>query len=154
MSETAVSICAERTINKVAILGVGLIGGSIGAALRHSQYPLEVVGWDKELDTLDLAAEVGCIDHPNASLLDAVRDADLIIISTPVSATVSILELIANEIGRDVAVTDVGSTKQRICSHADIILRGQFVGDIQWQDQKSEEYPHLVPTCLTVQIGS
>ena len=70
---------------RVAVLGVGLIGGSIGLAARE-RLGDEVVGWGRNRTTLDRAVELGALDQPADSLAEACSGADLVFCAAPVSA--------------------------------------------------------------------
>ena len=69
--------------NRVAIIGLGLIGGSIGLALHKARAVQQVVGYDLGRGISDQARKSGAIDQPYAALADAVRGAELIILATP-----------------------------------------------------------------------
>ncbi|MEG3070906.1 MAG: prephenate dehydrogenase/arogenate dehydrogenase family protein [Candidatus Syntrophopropionicum ammoniitolerans] len=77
--------------NRVTIIGVGLIGGYLGMSLRRSKLVNEVVGVDSCVDNLHLAVELGAVDRYTASPAAGVAGADLVIIATPVGATIPIL---------------------------------------------------------------
>src|SRR5258708_19714826 len=72
--------------NRVAILGLGLIGGSIGLALHKAKAAQQVVGYDLGKGVMNQARKVGAIDQPYSALADADRGAELIILATPVGA--------------------------------------------------------------------
>ncbi len=109
---------------RVAVLGVGLIGGSIGmAARRHTA--ARVVGYDPDAAALSKAVELGAIDEPALQLADAVRDADVVFVATPVGSTVETARLALEVAGDDCVVSDVGSTKRAIV-HA--VSDPRFVG--------------------------
>jgi prephenate dehydrogenase len=97
---------------KVAVLGVGLIGGSIGLAARRRDS--EVVGWGPNRSTLDRATELGAIDRPAASVGEACAGADVVFCSAPVGALTELARAALEASGPDTVVTDAGSTKRRI----------------------------------------
>src|SRR2546429_9786376 len=99
--------------NRVAIVGLGLIGGSIGLALHKAKAAQQVVGYDLGKGISDRARKIGAIDQPYSSLADAVRGADLVILATPVGAMRALLQNIAPTLSPGVVVTDVASTKDR-----------------------------------------
>ncbi|MCK7548154.1 bifunctional prephenate dehydrogenase/3-phosphoshikimate 1-carboxyvinyltransferase [Marinobacter koreensis] len=101
---------------RVAIIGLGLIGGSLACALRQRRLTGEVVGFDKRPDELALAAELGVIDRAADSLEDAVRGSDLVVLAVPVRATRSVLESLKPYLDSDAVLTDVGSTKSSFVS--------------------------------------
>jgi prephenate dehydrogenase len=99
---------------RVAIIGVGLIGGSIGLALRQRGLAEEVVGVGRRNASLQKAAEFGTIDRGTTNLAEGVAGADLAIVATPVAAIVDAVRSVAQAAPR-AAITDAGSTKAEIC---------------------------------------
>ncbi|MHB9095510.1 MAG: prephenate dehydrogenase/arogenate dehydrogenase family protein [Eubacteriales bacterium] len=100
--------------DKVAIIGVGLIGGSLGMALCSRGLVSRVVGVDTERISLELALEAEVIHEGSEDIACAVEDADLVVIATPVGLTVDIVKQIVPFIKEGCIVTDVGSTKASI----------------------------------------
>ena len=98
---------------RVAVVGVGLIGGSIGIAARE-RLGAEVSGWDPDAGALAAAEARGAITAPAASLADALSEADLAFVAAPVGALPSVVRDVLAAAGDDCAVTDVGSTKRAI----------------------------------------
>ena len=116
---------------RLSILGVGLLGGSIGLAVKAAGMPYHVIGYGHRKQTLDRALEIGSIDESATSSKAAVRDADLIILCTPVSLFKPILAEVASEIPDRAIVTDVGSTKRSVVKLGEKMLAGksaQFIG--------------------------
>jgi prephenate dehydrogenase len=116
--------------NRVAIIGLGLIGGSIGLALHKTKAAQQVVGYDLGKGISDQARKSGAIDQPYGALADAVRGAELIILATPVGAMRSLLQDIAASATPGAVVTDVASTKAQVISWAEEFLPSSvaFVG--------------------------
>jgi prephenate dehydrogenase len=116
--------------NRVAIVGLGLIGGSIGLALQKAKAAQQVVGYDLGKGISNQARKIGAIDEPYSTLADAVRGAELIILATPVGAMRSLLQDIATTATPGAVVTDVASTKAQIISWAEEFLPASvaFVG--------------------------
>jgi prephenate dehydrogenase len=115
----------------VTIIGLGLIGGSIGLALRRKRKPRwEIVGYSRRQDTLAKALSLGAIEQGETNLEDAVRQADLVIIATPVLTVKEIFSQIVPFLRSNCIVTDVGSTKVQIMRWAREILpsRVDFIG--------------------------
>ena len=110
---------------RAAILGVGLIGGSIARVLKKSMLAAQVVGSGRSRANLDEALKLGVIDEA-LSAEEAVRGADLIILCMPVLSIIPTLEQIASHIEKDALVTDVGSTKGEIVRQAEKIADGRF----------------------------
>ena len=114
----------------VAIVGVGLIGGSIGLALRERQLARRVVGIGRRELTLQIAKDVGAIEEGTTDLAEGVAEANLVIVCTPVGQVVGHVRESAAHAPADSLITDVGSTKQQIIEQlADDLARGlRFVG--------------------------
>ncbi len=109
---------------KVAVLGVGLIGGSIGMAARR-RAGARVVGYDPYAEALSAAVELGAIDEPAFELADAVRDADIVFVAVPVGVATETARLALEAAGAECVVSDVGSTKRAIVG---AISDPRFVG--------------------------
>ncbi|MEO0314334.1 MAG: hypothetical protein RI928_790 [Pseudomonadota bacterium] len=103
---------------KIAIFGVGLIGGSFALALKKSGAVNEVLGVGRRPETLVRAAELGIIDSHTADVAQAVSGADLILIAAPVAQTASLLHAMAPHLAADTVVTDAGSTKTDVVAAA------------------------------------
>ncbi|MGA9373260.1 MAG: prephenate dehydrogenase/arogenate dehydrogenase family protein, partial [Solirubrobacterales bacterium] len=98
---------------KIAVLGVGLIGGSIGLAAR-ARLDAEVAGFDPDRELLGRATELGAIDVAHDSVGSAVQDADLVFCAAPVMALPELAAEALEAAGEDCAVTDVGSVKRDV----------------------------------------
>ena len=101
---------------RVAVLGVGLIGGSIGLAAKEHVADAEVVGYGRDAERLELARERGAIDRAATSFEDAVEGAQLCFACAPVGALPALVRAALDASGDDTLVTDVGSTKQDLVS--------------------------------------
>ena len=110
-----------RLFNKVAIVGVGLVGGSIALAIKNKGLAKEVIGVSRHKKTLLLAKRMGAIDK-GALDLNIIRDADLVILATPVSAITKLAAKISKIVKKECLITDVGSTKQAIVSELERIF--------------------------------
>lgn len=104
--------------HKVCILGVGLIGGSIGIAIKKLRLAHEVVGVSRQHGSLVQALKARAIDRASHDIKKSVQDADLVILATPVQSIVTIIAEIKNDLKRGCLVTDVGSTKSQIVDAA------------------------------------
>lgn len=115
--------------NRVAILGTGLIGASVGLALKASRPQTQIVGYDASGDSLRRAQSVKAIDR-RGSLRDALENAELVIVSTPVGAMKTLFEEIAPLLPTQALVMDTGSTKAEVLSWATRLLPNgvRFVG--------------------------
>ena len=96
---------------KLALIGVGQIGGSFAAALRAARAIDRVTGFDVDARALATGLARGVIDRAADRAAEAVKDADLIVVATPVGATRTIFSEIAAALPAAAIVTDVGSTK-------------------------------------------
>jgi prephenate dehydrogenase len=107
----------------VTIIGLGLIGGSIGLALRQGKKPgCEVVGYSRRQETVANALSLGAIDRGETNLKDAVKQTDFVIIATPVLAVKEIFSEIAPYLPSACIVTDTASTKVQVMKWAGEIL--------------------------------
>ncbi|MFA6903142.1 MAG: prephenate dehydrogenase/arogenate dehydrogenase family protein [Gallionellaceae bacterium] len=98
-------------LRKVVIFGVGLIGGSFALALRKANAVTEVVGFGRSAVTLQQALQFGLIDRIGDDVAREVRNADLVLLATPVAQMADILARIKPHLGADTLITDGGSTK-------------------------------------------
>jgi prephenate dehydrogenase len=103
---------------KIAIFGVGLIGGSFALALKKAGAVDQVVGVGRTAASLSRARELGIIDVASVSIEFALQDTDLVLIAAPVAQTESILSNIAPYLQKDTVVTDAGSTKTDVVAAA------------------------------------
>jgi prephenate dehydrogenase len=116
--------------NRVCIFGVGLLGGSIGLALRSVSPGTRIAGFGHRAKTLDAALRTGAIDESFADPADAARGADLLILCTPVGTFQDLLRRAAAALSSSCILTDVGSTKRSAVGFAESILgdtAGRFV---------------------------
>ena len=114
--------------NQVAIVGVGLIGGSVGMAVKKRGVAKTVVGIVRKLSTGREAIGRRAIDAATRDLKEGVRGADLIVLASPVSAIEQQLRSIAGAVSPRAVIIDVGSTKTRICKAGKRHLGKRFVG--------------------------
>lgn len=113
-------------LRKVVIFGAGLIGGSFALALRKASAVQEVVGFGRSIATLEQARQLGLIDRIGDDVACEVRDADLILLATPVAQMAEILARIAPHLGGNTLVTDGGSTKCDVVAAARQQLGGKI----------------------------
>lgn len=105
--------------NTVAIVGVGLIGGSIGLALRQRQLAKTIVGIGRRQASLRVARRVGAVTHTTIDLNKGVAEADLVVVCTPVGHIVEHVRQAAQHCPERTLITDAGSTKQSIVAALD-----------------------------------
>ena len=115
-----------RRLKRVAIVGVGLIGGSFALALRRAGAVATLVGVDRNAQALERAAALGVIDTAAESVSDAASGADFIVIAVPVRAIGPVLHDVALAMEPHAVVTDVGSTKGDVIATARGELRSHF----------------------------
>jgi len=104
-----------RLFNKVAIVGTGLIGGSIALAIKKKGLAKEVIGVSRHKKTLLIARRTHAIDKGSQDI-NIIKDADLVVLATPVDTILNLAPKVGRLIRRDCIVTDVGSTKREIVS--------------------------------------
>ncbi len=117
-------------MQRVSIIGLGLMGGSIGLALRRwssqnakgGNDALEITGFDTDLEQQSYAKKINAVEKTEWNLVNAVKNADIIIIATPVLAAREIFVDIAPHLKSGAVVTDVSSTKAQILAWADELL--------------------------------
>ena len=105
-------------MSRMAIIGLGLIGGSMGLALRKAKKDVEVVGFARRPEVASRAIERGAVDLTEESLNSAVKGADLVLIATPVIAMKAILAEVGGSLDQGCIVTDVASTKAQVMGWA------------------------------------
>jgi len=117
-------------VSPIAIVGTGLLGGSIGLGLRAVGYAGTIIGVGRRQSTLDKALSHGCVDEVSLDLADAVGRSRLVILATPLGRFAPLLEQIAASDHEQLVVTDVGSTKARVMADARRLLPQprRFVG--------------------------
>jgi prephenate dehydrogenase len=106
------------TIQRITILGTGLIGASTGLALRATRFPGEIVGWDRTPSHLQIALDRGAIDLAADDPISAALSSDLVLLSGPVFAILDWMEKLAPLLQPHQLVTDVGSVKVAIAEGA------------------------------------
>ena len=104
---------------RLAVLGLGLIGGSFALAARERGFAREIVAFDPDVEALAEAAVAGIVEQGYSSARDAVAEADIVILAAPIRAILALLREIAPVLGSDAFVMDLGSTKQAIVSAMD-----------------------------------
>jgi prephenate dehydrogenase len=116
----------QPAFQKVVIFGVGLIGGSFSLALRKAGTVGEVVGFGRSQTTLDEAKRLGILDRIGSDVVQEVRDADIVLLATPVAQMADIFKRIAPHLGTRTLVTDGGSTKGDVVAAARTNLGGKL----------------------------
>ena len=110
-------------INKITIIGVGLIGGSLARALKERNLAKVVFGCGRDQSRLEEAQKSNIIDASSTNIKEAIDDANIVVIATPVGTFKDILGQIEPLISSNVIITDVGSTKSDIVNIVNDVLR-------------------------------
>jgi prephenate dehydrogenase len=108
------SSISEHLFQQVTIIGVGLLGGSLGLVLKEQGLAKTVVGIGRRQVNLELALQVGAIDRLASEPYEAVRDSDLIVLATPVDTYVSHVQRWGQHVPSGAIVSDVGSVKGQL----------------------------------------
>ena len=105
-------------IEQLAIIGVGLIGGSLARALRRADACKMIMGYGRNRDHLQKAVELGVIDEFSTEIGRVVKNADLVVLATPLATTEPLLNEMRTSLRSDVIITDVGSAKGSVVKAA------------------------------------
>ena len=116
----------NNVFNKVCIIGLGLIGGSIGLSLKRLNSSSQVVGYAKTKSTLKRAVERGLVDKIEENLINAVNDADFVILATPLSMFKSIIGEISPFLKEGCIISDTGSAKLSVIKELKNIIPGNI----------------------------
>ena len=117
-------------MKRIAIIGLGLIGGSMGLALKKTKADLEVVGFARRPEVAAKAVDIEAVNHTEGDLVAAVKGADLILMATPAMAMKQILAEIGESLVEGCIVTDTASTKAQVMEWAEKSLPASvsFIG--------------------------
>jgi len=113
-------------INKLAIFGVGLIGGSLALALKKAAYCKTIVGCSRSADHLQRAVDLNVIDSYTLDPKEAVQGADMILLAVPLRAIQPVLESFVDAIEKDAIITDAGSSKRSVVQAAKNAFGGKI----------------------------
>jgi prephenate dehydrogenase len=105
-------------IERIAIIGTGLLGASAGLALRAAGYQGTISGWNRSPEQARVALSMGALDSVAADPIEAARASQVVLLATPVFAILDWMEQLAGVLGPEHLITDVGSTKAQITSMA------------------------------------
>ncbi len=112
----------KQLFRRIAIVGTGFMGASLGLAIKKKGLAKEIIGIGHHETALREAADVGAIDEGTMDLIKGVIGADLIILATPVNSIINILDVLGKDFRRSVIITDIGSTKTAIVDRAEKAL--------------------------------
>jgi len=116
----------QPVFRRVAVIGLGLIGGSFASALRSRRLADVVVGYDQKTEDRVLGVELGVIDEAADSIRQAVQGSDLVVLAVPVRATRQVLEQIQPWLSDETLVSDVGSTKSSFVADVEAVFGRVF----------------------------
>jgi prephenate dehydrogenase len=105
-------------IERIAILGTGLLGTSVGLALRAAGFRGSIAGWNRSPEQGQVALNMGAIDRLATDPLELARESNVVVLAVPIYPTLDFMEKLAGVLGCDHLVTDVGSTKRQISEAA------------------------------------
>src|SRR5690348_10482230 len=100
--------------SRVSILGTGLLGASVGLALRKAGFQGRIIGWNRSADGGETALRMGAVDALATDPIEAAREAEITVLAVPIFATLDLMERLATQLDDEHLVTDVGSTKLKI----------------------------------------
>ena len=122
-----------KRFNRVAIVGVGLIGGSVGLAIRRRRLAREIVGVGRRAASLRKAKSRGAVDRTTTDLESGVADAELVVVCTPVGSIVGRVRRVVAACSPGTLITDAGSTKVEIVRAIDKYLaKGHLVEGVHF----------------------
>lgn len=105
-------------VKQLAIVGVGLMGGSIGTGLRLAGFSGKIIGVGRRRESLDIAMRHRCVDAVTTNLGDAVCDSDMVIVAVNLGVFAQTFQCIAEHDHDGLIITDVGSTKMQVVADA------------------------------------
>jgi len=134
-------------IQRAAILGTGLIGGSFAKALRRYTPDMHIVGWDREDVAKQLKSSGAVNEAFSGAIGPVIRGADLVYLALPIGVTLDILPEIAQNAAPHALVTDACSTKMRICTAAAELFHDEdaspiFLGGHPMAGRELSGFPH------------
>ena len=109
-------------IEKLAIIGVGLIGSSLSLALREANAVSRVVGFGRNRSNLEKGVEIGVLDDFESSIAETVKDADVVIVAVPLGAMGQVFAELQPAVNERTVITDVGSAKGSVVEAANKTL--------------------------------
>jgi len=108
-------------IQQITIVGTGLIGGSLGLALRQRGFPGTIIGCDKP-EVVETAIARGAVDRGGTDIKEGVLGSDVVVFATPVGAILSLFEKVAPTLSPTTLITDTGSTKEQLVERARLVF--------------------------------
>jgi len=124
------NVFSVNKLRRIAIVGVGLLGGSIGLAIRSAGSAAKRIGIGRRMSSLEKAAAFDAVDEITVDVAEGVGDAELVVVCTPIGVIRSMFERMAPCLPKGCVVTDVASTKAEVVRLAEAIFpkHVRFVG--------------------------
>jgi len=116
-----------KNIKNITVIGLGLIGGSLALSLKEINKNFIITGYDTIPEALNIAKYRNIIDKIAANYSESVKDADLIIIATPISKIIEVVKSIKDYLKKGVILTDVGSAKENIVKEVGKLLPSDVI---------------------------
>ncbi len=113
-------------INRLLLIGIGLIGGSLSLALKQAGKVNEVVGFSRQAETRQQALALGIIDKAVDNIAEAMQDVDMVVLAVPMGAMADTLMAIGPYVTADMVITDAGSAKGQVVAAAKLALGEHF----------------------------
>lgn len=135
-------------IRRLAVVGLGLLGGSAAMAVRRRGLAREIVAVGRRAEGMAAALDAGIVDHATVDLAEGVREADFILLATPVTTLEALLAEVWHVAEVDAVLSDVGSTKGAIVSAAERLARSRalaFVGGHPMAGSEQSGYARASP---------
>ncbi len=117
---------ACRSLGTVSIIGVGLIGGSLGRALKNSGRVDTIIGCGRSAANLDQALDLGLLDHWTHDPEEAASAGDIVVLATPINAVISLMPLMERALRPSAVLTDASSVKRSVTQAARSSLENKF----------------------------
>jgi len=133
---------------QMAVVGVGLIGGSLAKAVKERKLAGEVLGVGRQEGRLQRAQEQGIIDDYSARVNGALREADLVVVATPVGVIVDLIREMVPFLKKGCIITDVGSVKKKVVDKVEEFIPGSlyFVGSHPIAGTENSGFEASIPT--------
>ena len=116
-----------KLFEKITIIGVGLLGASLAKACHKYNLVEEISGFGRNRENLVKAKSLGVIDHCAKNLAEAVRDVDLVVLCTPVSKIIPLIESLLPHLKQGAVINEVGTVKGHLLTQADDLMPEGFI---------------------------
>lgn len=140
-SSTDADLTGFEPFRRLLLVGVGLMGGSLGLAVKQKGLAHRVIGYSRRPETAQAALAQGLVDEVDADLVRALQNADAVYIAAPVAQFPAIFEAIEASGNTGLIVFDAGSTKQKVCDAARAVASRGVAGASPWFFQFVPSHP-------------